>query len=152
VAIGFVLSERTRNAGNLASLSGFADACFGAGSHAAAVIGGALVLTTAGWLAWTWWKRSRTRPVESMAAAVAGGLLISPHTMWYDVGLAALPLAVVAGLGGRRERIAVAALWLLALLAALPPRGLPIHPFFFVAVAAFALAVRSARYRAGTPA
>jgi hypothetical protein len=142
IAREFVSSEFTRNADNLASWIGFAQAYLGSNRKLAAVLGGGLALATVAWMVWVWRTRARARPAECMAAAVAGALLISPHTMWYDVGLAALPLAVVAALGTTGERRLVAALWVLALALTLPPPMLAIHPLFFVNVATLLLVAR----------
>jgi hypothetical protein len=139
IASEFVSAEFTRNADNLASWIGFSQAYLGAHTSAANLVGGGLALATIVWLVWVWWTRARDRAAECVAAAVAGALLISPHTMWYDVGLAALPLAVVAALGTTRERWAVAALWLLALVVTLPRPMFAIHPLFFVNVGTLAL-------------
>ena len=139
IAREFVASEVSRNAGNLASWIGFAQACCGTRPTAAAILGAGLAVATIVWLVWMWWTRSRERPAECMAAAVAGALLISPHTMWYDAGLAALPLAVVAALGTRAERLTAVGLWALALVVTLPSLTWPIHPLFVVNVGTLAL-------------
>ncbi|MFQ5556299.1 MAG: glycosyltransferase family 87 protein, partial [Acidimicrobiales bacterium] len=91
----FVETDARVNARNAVAWLGFSAALGGAESAIALLIGGSLAVATAVALAGLWW-RADTVPLDVRMAVTATGLvLLSPHAMFYDAGLA-LPAVIVA--------------------------------------------------------
>ncbi len=59
--------------------------------------------------------RVRGDPDRRVALALAAAPLLAPHALWYDVGLAVLPLGLVAARGGRRGLPWLVGVWLIGL-------------------------------------
>jgi len=80
-------------------------------------------------------------PVSAIAVATLTAVLIAPHSLYYDGGLAALAL-IAAGSLDRSTFVVIVALWLLAWLQ--PVRAyLPLPPMTIVAIASMWLAARA---------
>ena len=75
---------------------------------------GVAVLAACAW-------RVRADPERRLALALAAAPLLAPHALWYDAGLAVLPLGLVAARGGRRVLPWLGAVWLLGLAVVLAP-------------------------------
>ena len=83
-------------------------------------------------------RRSGMHPVSAVAVAVLTAVLIAPHSLYYDGGLAALGL-IAAGSLDRSTFAPIVALWLLSWLQ--PVRSyLPVPPMTIVAIASIWLA------------
>jgi hypothetical protein len=133
----FAAADRIVDRGNGVSIP---DLAADAGASAAAV----LACAAAAGLFAVWLARRRMRnPVARAGALVAATVLTVPHALYYDAGLAALPLAVAAAL--RPSMVpAVAALWLVAWTQPLRAH-LPLPPLTLVLVCSLWLAVRADR-------
>lgn len=128
-AVPFSAAERVINQENVVS---FVE--IGSSLHIP-LVGWMLAAVAAGFAVWLTVTRSLP-PVGLVALASATAVLIAPHALYYDAGLASLALIVCAG---RRPRMVplVGALWLLAW--AQPFRAaLPVPPLTVVVVAALA--------------
>ena len=83
-------------------------------------------------------RRPGMHPVSAVAVAVLTAVLIAPHSLYYDGGLAALGL-IAAGSLDRSTFAPIVALWLLSWLQ--PVRSyLPVPPMTIVAIASIWLA------------
>jgi len=108
----FTALDGGANADNEVSLPGIATALFGTGTTLAAVVGATAALAVAG--ATVLALRRRPPLGVGVALVVTATLLCSPHTLFYDLGLA-LPAmaALLPGLEPRSRRRLVVTVWLL---------------------------------------
>jgi len=119
-----------------------------AGEYAMRPLGWAAAAATGGFALWMV-RRSRMHPVSATAVAALAAVLIAPHSLYYDGGLAALAL-IAAGSLDRSTFAMIAALWLLSWLQ--PVRGyLPLPPMTIVAIASMWLAAGLQHVDAATP-
>jgi len=111
-----------------------------AGEYGLTPLGWVAAAATAGFALWIV-RRSRMHPVSAIALATLTAVLIAPHSLYYDGGLAALAL-IAAGSLDRSTFVVIVALWLLAWLQ--PVRAyLPLPPMTIVAIASMWLAARA---------
>jgi hypothetical protein len=135
-AVRFSAAERVINRANVISFVEIGS------SLGIPLLGWSLAAVTAGFALWLIVTRD-VQPVGLVAIASATAVLIAPHALYYDAGLASLALIVCAG---RRPGTlpVIGALWLLAW--AQPLRAaLPIPPLSVVVVAALALVWRAVK-------
>lgn len=119
------------------------------GGPLAEVSGVLLALGTAALVVLIWRDAPSRALGPPMAVAVAGALLVSPHTMFYDAGLLVLTGAVLADRLGSLGRRSLVVLWALPLL---HEWDLPVTPVLVVAAVGFAVAaVEGRRPPAGDP-
>lgn len=111
---GFVARDADVNGFNAVSFLGFAEGLFGAGSSLALALAVPLMVFTAVALAGLWARLISTDLNTCMAAAVVGVVLMSPHAMFYDVGVLVLAGVVAADRLGRRAMLPIVAVWALA--------------------------------------
>jgi hypothetical protein len=133
--------DQVVNAANSVGFLGVAEGVLGTGSPWALTVGVVLATLTAVLLAVMAFRGSRSRLWERTAAAAAGCVLLSPHAMYYDAGLAALPLLLSAVCGTPAERAVAVGLWAIAFLHPLAP-ALGVTPVFASLAGAFVLALR----------
>ena len=113
----FVELDATVNAPNSVSALGFIQALSDSRGAATYAVAAVVVVPVIGLLLFRWWAEERAL-AERMALVSVGVLLISPHTMFYDVGLLVLAAIAVVALEASgdvrfpvRSGIAVAAIW-----------------------------------------
>ena len=115
------------------SFIGFAEQILGDGDPVAYAVGGLLALASVIALMWVW--SSREVPLDLQVAAAACGILLIPeHVIWYEAGVLAVPLLILADRKGRSAAPAILGLGMLALTAALLPRASAV-PLFVVVFA-----------------
>ena len=88
------------NVQNFVSIPGFAEAVFGIDSATALVVGYGLAMLVAGAVALLWLRAGSIVqpqvPLDLLVATTAvAGILVSPHALYYDAGLLALPAMVL---------------------------------------------------------
>ncbi|NIL95819.1 MAG: DUF2029 domain-containing protein [Planctomycetales bacterium] len=139
------------NGPNLVSLLGVSEQLLGSGNTlawaAAALTGIPLIL----WLCWLFWSKvARDQLVaESWAVAAAALVLLSPHSQFYELGLLALPMMLLAARQSWNAAGAILLIWLAAWTHALFHRPL-VQPLFFLAVLGFFASLKLLR-APGTP-
>jgi hypothetical protein len=133
--------DQAVNAANSVGFLGVAEAVLGTGTPWAVGLGLTLAAGTAGILAIIACRGGSSTHWHRAAVASAGCVLLAPHAMYYDAGLAALPLLVGVVHGRRPERMAAIALWALAFLHPLAG-ALGVTPVFVSLVGTFLLAIR----------
>ncbi len=138
--------DQAVNAGNSVGWLGVAEAVLGAQSGLALGLGWSLTAVTALGLAWLWWRRISPLSLRLGLTAV-GVVLMQPHCMYYDAGLAVLCLAVLADRGGRKAVAPLAALWLFS-MSAIAGTTLGFNPVFLALAVVGALAIRALRVSA----
>ena len=79
-------------------------------------------------------------PCSRAIRLAAGCVLLSPHAMYYDAGLTALPLLLAVVHGTPLQRRVAVGLWAVALLH--PFAHVGVTPVFVTLVGSFLLAVR----------
>ena len=135
------------NASNAISFLGLGDNTFGVGNRVGRAIAGSLVLVTGAALAMLWWRSSRASDRFAgngvMAATIAGILLVSPHSMFYDAGLLVAPLIVLVEVLPARHHRWLALGWVVA-LSQTAADWLGWSPLFALVVAVFVAAVAAA--------
>ena len=117
--ISFDGRDQMVNAANSVGFLGIAEAVFGTGTAPALVAGMTVTGLSAGILAVMAFRGESSTIWERGAAAAAGCVLLSPHAMYYDAGLVALPLLVAVTRGTPTECAVALGLWAMAFL----------HPF-----------------------
>lgn len=90
----FQVHDQGTNGPNCVGWLGFFEATLGVGTPIARLLGGSLSLATIAVLAAAYWRAPSADRPERTALAAVGVLMISPHAMFYDAGLLALPLLV----------------------------------------------------------
>ncbi len=139
--ISFDGRDQMVNAANSVGFLGVAEAVFGTGTAAALVTGMTLTGLSAGILAVMAFRGESSTLWERGAAAAAGCVLLSPHAMYYDAGLVALPLLVTVIRGTATERAVALGLWAIAFLHPLAG-ALGVTPVFVSLVGGFLLSLR----------
>jgi len=132
------------NRRNAVSFLGVADTVFGVGDARGRVVGGLLTLATAAALIALWRNHDRRMLCAPMIVAFPAIVLISPHAMFYDVGLLVLPLAAMLGARHVHVRQAAMVLWCAGVLD-LAKHAIGLTPLFAVTVAVFVIALVNAR-------
>lgn len=140
--IGFQAHDADVNGPNAVSVLGFAEAVGGVGHPVALALAvpTALALAAATALAW-----ARSRPAdlpERMALAAFTTILVTPHGMFYDAGIATLGAWVLMDRGPTAIRVAVALAIPLAATQAFA-RDLGFSPIFALLLVGWALAWRA---------
>lgn len=128
------------NFANSIGCLGFAEALFGTGTPAARLLGGGSALVVAATAAWAWWRGTPDDLPERMGLAAVASLLVAPHAMFYDGGIAVLALLVLAARDGRAAAPAVLLLGI-ASYAQSAGQALGFAPLFLVTLATWALLV-----------
>jgi hypothetical protein len=100
----------------------------------------ALALTGAYVVRSTW--RTRAHPAALVGLASAAAILMAPHALFYDGGLAVLGLAAAGAIIGGPVHPLLAGMWLLAAMQALRAY-LPVPPLLVVSIVSLVLAARS---------
>jgi hypothetical protein len=139
--ISFDGRDQMVNAANSVGFLGVAEAVFGTGTAPALVAGMTLTGLSAGILAVMAFRGESATLWERGAAAAAGCVLLSPHAMYYDAGLVALPLLVTVTRGTPPERAVALGLWAIAFLHPLAGT-LGMTPVFVSLVGGFLLSLR----------
>ena len=138
-ATAFQALDQHVNSANSVSWLGFTEAVLGAGNPVALVAGWAAALATIAVMAWVWFRGIADR-AERLGIAALGTLMISPHGMFYDAGLAVVPLLVLLDREKQRAAWLVAGLWLLSQFHPLN-HAIGVTPVFPVCAIAFGWAV-----------
>ena len=148
-ASSFAAQDADVNANNAVSWLGFAQGMLGSDSNAALFLAGPLMVATTLGLIWVW-HDDRLDLTTRMAVTTIGILLLSPHAMFYDVGLVVIAAVVVADRVGNQVAIILAATWAFAWLQ-LGSDLVGFAPLFFV-TAAVGLWLANELLRASIPA
>jgi len=110
-----------------------------ASSFGMPAVGWIAAIVVAAIVAWRVWGTKDLPPIAVMASAAAAAILIAPHALYYDAGLAFLALTVAAARAPKRLPV-IAVVYLLAWTQ--PFRAaLPLPPLTAVAVAALWLSL-----------
>jgi hypothetical protein len=142
-ALEFHSVDQVINAGNSVGWLGFAQALFGASSTPAWFLGWVLTLATGAGLSLIWWKKLLTLE-RRMALTAVALVLIQPHAMYYEAGIAVLTLAVIADQQGRRAILPLGFVWALS-FSAFAGYWLGFNPLFLVLLACGAFAIQVLR-------
>ena len=118
----FASIDAAANAANAVSWLGFAEALFGAGEPVALTLGHGLAALTIILISGIWFFGGRKADLGAQLALGSVCLvLISPHAMFYDIGIALTALAVLYGPSGRARPSIIVTLWALGSLQLLAP-------------------------------
>jgi hypothetical protein len=101
----------------------------------------ALSSATAGWIAWTAYRHGRSDLSGVLAMTLPGAVLLAPHALFYDVGLALPSLFILAD---RRDGRFAAVLWISGLTHLLGS-ALGFNPLIFLLLLMVVAARRSIR-------
>jgi hypothetical protein len=137
----FDTRDQAINAANSVGFLGVAEAVFGTGTPWAVAAGLTMAGLTVGILAVMAFRGGASTHWHRAAAAAAGSVLLAPHAMYYDAGLAALPLLLAVATGTPAERLLAVGLWALAFLHPFAV-SLGVTPVFVSLAGAFVLALR----------
>lgn len=93
------------------------------------------------------WRISRTSATQGFGSPLIPALLllaptivlVSPHTLFYDLGICLIPLAMLCPLDTDRRMNTALAIWVIILLLGLAKAHLPIQPMALFGVFAYAL-------------
>lgn len=122
------------NQENVVSWLGFFYAILGQKNQFASIIGWGLTFSTALGLAILWSRRKwHGNLTAQLGITMAALVLLSPHVMYYDVGLVLFPCMIMAGVPGKRSWILLGMVWVLGfsqLLSSL----IGFSPLFFVSL------------------
>ena len=132
--------DQTVNAANSVGFLGVAEALFGIGRPMALAVGLTLAALTAGILIVRAFHAGASTQWHRAGVAAAGCVLLSPHAMYYDAGLTALPLLLAVVHGTPLQRRVAVGLWAVALLHPFAHFG--VTPVFVTLAGSFLLAVR----------
>jgi hypothetical protein len=134
-ARAFTLADYAVDRGNGISFTEIAD------EYGLRALGWVAAAATGAFALWMM-RRSRMPAISVIAVAALTAVLIAPHSLYYDGGLAALGLIAAGSLD--RATLPIVALWLLSCLQ--PLRSyLPLPPMTIVVIGSMWLAARSAR-------
>jgi hypothetical protein len=111
----FQATDQAVNAANSVGILGFLEAVLGVGSPVAVWPGVALTATVAAFAIWVW-ATDRLDPVRRWGLTAIVLVVIPPHAMYYDAGLAGLALACLIERTGPAGARTVCFLWLAAAL------------------------------------
>ncbi len=118
----FAALDAAANSANAISWLGFSEAVLGPGNPAALTLGWGLTALTILAISAIWWAGGRRADIGAqMALAAICLVLISPHTMYYDMGLILITFAVLLGPPYRTKPGVVAGLWAMGLVQVLSP-------------------------------
>lgn len=110
------------NFAELVSWQGFVRALVGYDNELASVVGWSLALATIVGLCWVWFAGGRKADFSAqMALASVGIVLISPHTLFYDAGIALIAVIVVLSRMGQLNAGVIFVVWAAGLLQLLSP-------------------------------
>ncbi len=127
------------NAVNEIAPIGFGQALLGADSIAAVAIGGIASIAVAATLAWIWWRGDLDLGAR-MAATTAGLMLLGPHAIYYDSGIAIF--AILLLVDRRHIDWRVACVFWAAGFLQLAKDAVGASPLLFLTIAVFGLTVR----------
>ena len=130
------------NRRNAVSFLGATGTVLGVGDSRGRALGAALALLTVVALVIVWHKRGQ-RPVRADDSALPAIVLISPHAMFYDAGLLALPLAAMLAAHQVQVREAAVVLWCAGFLD-VTKHAIGLTPLFVVTIAVFVVALLAA--------
>jgi hypothetical protein len=133
---GFEPGSRRLNASFAVSIWSVAHVVGGHGSLVAHVVGLVIPAAIGAWLARIF-VRQDLDPTARLAIASAALVVTSPHALWYDLGLLALPLLVVADRLGARAAPFVAAVLACGVLERAPTLA-GVHLYFPLALVVLA--------------
>lgn len=139
--VGFQAHDADVNGTNAVSALGFAEAVFGVGHPIALGIAVPVSAGLAAATAWVWWRPADPAPRVGLAAFTT--ILVAPHGMFYDAGIAALGAWVLADRGATGTRVAVALAVPLGAAQVFAP-ALGASPLFPLLLAGWFLAFRTA--------
>ena len=106
----------------MVSWLGAAHGIFGASPAAADAVGWALSAATILAISWVWYAGGRTADFNAqMALASLCVILISPHTAYYDTGIALVAAVVLLARAGNLNLAAILVIWAAGLLELLAP-------------------------------
>jgi hypothetical protein len=111
----FHTMDQAINAPNSVGVLGFLEAVLGVGSAVAVVTGVLLSAAVVVLVMWLWFN-DRIEPARRWAFTSVALVLVPPHSMFYDAGLAGLALAIFIDRTGTRSAHLAAAIWAAALL------------------------------------
>lgn len=110
------------NFSELVSWQGFTQALMGEGNNIATGIGWGLSAVTVLGISWIWFTGGRKADFSSqLALASVCIVLISPHTLYYDTGIALIAAVVVMSRMGPANPGLILGIWALGLLQLLSP-------------------------------
>lgn len=110
------------NFGELVSWQGFTRALMGAGSGLAGGLGWGLSAATVVGISWIWFRGGRKADFSSqLALASICIVLISPHTLYYDTGIALIAVVVVLNRMDPVSPSLILGVWAMGLLQLLSP-------------------------------
>ena len=132
------------NRRNAVSFLGAADTVFGVGDSRGRALGAVLALLTTVALVVVWHKRGRRDLYWPMMVALPAIVLISPHAMFYDAGLLALPLAAMLAADKVQVREAAVVLWCAGFLD-VAKHAIGLTPLFVVTIVVFVIALLATR-------
>jgi hypothetical protein len=136
----FASIDAAANAANAVSWLGFAEALFGAGEPVALTLGHGLAVLTVIFVSGIWFCGGRNADLGAQLALGSVCLvLISPHAMFYELGITLISLAVLYGPMSRTGSSTILALWALGSLQLLSPLA-DISPAFAALMLTAALA------------
>ena len=132
------------NRRNAVSFLGAADTVLGVGDSRGRALGAVLALLTVVALVVVWHKRGRRDLYWPMMVALPAIVLISPHAMFYDAGLLALPLAAMLAADKVQVREAAVVLWCAGFLD-VAKHAIGLTPLFAVTIAVFVITLLATR-------
>ena len=138
--------EGNVNGPNLISLLGVAEQLLGPGNvmaFAVTAVAGIPIVIVLCWLFWSKVSRNQ-RVVESWGVATAGIILLSPHSQFYEVGLLALPMMLLAARQKMDAAAVILFVWVAGWCHVLFDKPL-VQPLFFLAVVGFFISLRLVR-------
>ena len=144
--VGFQAHDADVNGPNAVSVLGFAEAVLGVGHPLAVGLALPLVAGLAAATAWAWARPRADDLAERMGLATFTTILVTPHGMFYDAGIATLGAWVLADRGSPAVRTAVACAVPLAATQIFAER-LGVSPLFPLLGVGWALAWRQWRAR-----
>jgi hypothetical protein len=110
------------NFGELVSWQGFTQALVGEGNSFAGALGWGLSAATVLGISWVWFAGGRKADFSSqLALASVCIVLISPHTLYYDTGIALIAVVVVLSRMGPANPGLIIGVWAAGLLQLLSP-------------------------------
>jgi len=140
-ARGFAALDASANSANAISWLGFAEAVLGPGNPAALTLGWSLIALTILVISGIWWIGGRRADFGAQLALASVCLvLISPHAMFYDMGLSLVAFAVLLGRPARTRPRTAVGLWAMGLVQVPSPLvGFSVGLFAQILTLSFAL-------------
>lgn len=148
MAVQWFAEENARvGAGKMVSLLGFTrafSAFFGFSAPAAEIIGHALPLGLGAWMLYQFWKAGRLpdqtksgRMLDLIALSGPAMILISPHTLFYDIGICLFSCARFVHLKTDRSISLLILLQVFMILCVTVRMTVPFQPLFFMVLGTF---------------